>query len=242
MIDRHVAVGGILREVSVIIPFAPQEIDFHSLLQELNGYGVAEVLLVVPMEATQLREQLRFFVADEQSKMRLVDSLRKGRAEQLNLGARKAKGRFLWFIHADTRLAANTVSALVSSLGKEPDTLWFFNLRFFSKYKWAMKLNEVGVFFRSHLLAMPFGDQAFCLARDIFFELGEFDVGAPYGEDHLLVWRAKRRGIAVLCTGASVFSSARKYEAQGWIKITAKHIKMTYLQAWPEFLLWLRGK
>ncbi len=111
----------------------------------------------------------------------------------MNAAANKIKKPFLWFLHADSRLNARSLTSLESSLRAEPDGLHYFDLAFLPDGPRLMILNQAGVWLRSHLLGLPFGDQGFCLKRELFLKLGGFDETAPYGEDHLLVWAAKRR-------------------------------------------------
>ncbi|RPJ70307.1 MAG: DUF2064 domain-containing protein, partial [Alphaproteobacteria bacterium] len=72
--------------------------------------------------------------------------------------------------------------------------------------------------------------------------LGMFDENAKYGEDHLLVWRAHQRGIEVLPAFAELFTSARKYRNSGWVTTTSRHIFLTYKQALPQLLIYLRSR
>ena len=77
----------------------------------------------------------------------------------------------------------------------------------------------------------------------MFFSLGGFPEDAPYGEDHLLAWRAHQQGVPLRCTGARLRTSARKYGERGWLRTTARHVYLTYRQALPEAArLWRPGK
>lgn len=101
-----------------------------------------------------------------------------------------------------------------------------------------MLINEIGCWIRSRILGVPFGDQGFALSKQNFERIGGFPEGAPYGEDHLFVWRAKQRGIRLQCTGAPLYTSARRYAETGWVKLTWDYARRWTRQAWPE---WRRG-
>jgi GT2 family glycosyltransferase len=105
-----------------------------------------------------------------------------------------------------------------------------------------MKLNQLGSWMRSHLGGMPFGDQGFCLRREIWERLGGFDTHAAYGEDHLFVWKARRAGVPLRPTGGTLRTSARKYREQGWLSTTTRHFQLTALQAIPEWLKLVRAR
>jgi GT2 family glycosyltransferase len=164
-----------------------------------------------------------------------------GRARQMNAGARAARGRHLWFLHADSGFSRPDVEALATALREAPRALHYFNLAFDGRPRQLMYLNQAGAWWRSHALGLPFGDQGFCLERDAFFALGGYDEQAAYGEDHLLVWQARRAGIEVRCTRGRIVTSARKYREQGWLRTTILHQYLTYRQAAPElFKSWAR--
>jgi GT2 family glycosyltransferase len=158
-----------------------------------------------------------------------------GRARQLNEGARASVRPYLWFLHADSRFTPFTLQALQESLNEEPGALHYFDLAYSEEDRPAlMRLNELGAWWRSRLLGLPFGDQGFCLSRDNFNKLGGFSESVEYGEDHLLVWRAKELGIPLRATGAPLLTSPRKYSERGWARTTLKHQLLSLKQAMPE--------
>ncbi len=156
------------------------------------------------------------------------------RAASMNRAALAARGAHLWFVHADTKVSTEAAAKLASQLASGPAALRYFDLAFDGGF--AMRVTEFGVRVRSRVFGMPFGDQAFCLPATAFATLGGYDETAPYGEDHLLVWSARRQRLPVLPVGATVLTSARKYREHGWFRTTGKHLWLTAKQAWPEFL------
>jgi hypothetical protein len=159
------------------------------------------------------------------------------RAASLNRGASQARGQFLWFIHADTQLSPQACGKLVASLAQDPKALRYFDLTF--DQGGAMHLTALGVWLRSHLLGLPFGDQAFCLPAATFRSLGGYDETLSAGEDHRLVWRARQAGVPLRPVGATLVTSARKYRERGWLSTTCRHLWLTTRQAWPQCLIML---
>ena len=151
------------------------------------------------------------------------------RASCMNKAAGTARGRHLWFIHADTVLSPEAVPALLRCIAKQPGGLIYFSLRFDGGG--LMRVTELGVGFRSRFLGIPFGDQALCLPAATFRSLGGFDETTACGEDHFLVRQAYRAGVPVVPAGASVVTSARKYRQNGWLKTTWTHLRLTVRQA-----------
>ena len=97
-----------------------------------------------------------------------------------------------------------------------------------------MRINEFGVWLRTRLFRLPFGDQGFLLSRANFVRLGGYDETLPSAEDHALIWRARRAGMAIRAIGATISTSARRYAEFGWGKTTCKHLRLTWRQ-WRAF-------
>ena len=165
-----------------------------------------------------------------------------GRARQLNAAAHRAKADYLWFVHADTILPESYELTLHGAIAQNPEALLYFDLGFSQEGPKLMALNAAGVWFRSHVLQLPFGDQALCLPQKTFWQLGGFSEQAAYGEDHLLVWQAHQKGVPLRPVGAKVTTSARKYQNKGWATTTLQHVHLTIRQALPEAYKVLRRR
>ncbi len=220
-----------LLKLSVIVPLAPGDSAWTRLAPDFASLPKAsEVLFVGPERPAALPGNVRW-----------IDAPR-GRAGQMNAASREAQGEFLWFLHADSRLPVGVVLRLKAALEEAPGALHFFDLSFGHDASWLMALNAAGAWVRSHLLHLPFGDQGFCLRRDLLTRLGGFPEDASYGEDHLLVWRALRQGVEIRPVGARLVTSARKYRDRGWLKTTLRHQYLTYRQALPELYQFLKDR
>lgn len=236
-------------QISVVIPVLDGECAWKTLIPDLAFFPESTEFLFVSNgeEPAEFAERARQFQIQSRSHWSRSSV---GRAIQMNRGASQACGASLLFLHADSRLSEAGINALIHSLKSFPTDLHYFNLKFPDQSFFLMRLNQWGVYVRSHVLGIPFGDQGLCLNRDLFLKLGGYNESAAYGEDHLLVWFARRKGVRLKCTGASIETSARKYQQQGWLKITLRHIFLTVIQAVPQFFLlikeriaaWLPGK
>lgn len=151
------------------------------------------------------------------------------RASSMNHAASVARGRHLWFVHADTTLSADAVPQLLLRLQEKHAAVRYFDLRFDGGA--LMRLTECGVTFRSRVMGLPFGDQALCLPAAMFLALGGYDEAAAHGEDHKLVRNARRAGFTVQPVGATITTSARKYRDKGWFRTTFMHLRLTLLQS-----------
>ncbi len=155
------------------------------------------------------------------------------RAAAMNAGAQQARARFLWFVHADTVLGADVISRMRKTAEAYREQISYCDIRFDGGP--IMRLTDLGVLFRSRILGLPFGDQALAMPATLFQRLGGYREDAPYGEDHLLIWRAHQMRVPVRPIGAVVGTSALKYQTRGWLRMTLRHLRLTIEQAWPEW-------
>jgi rSAM/selenodomain-associated transferase 2 len=226
-----------MTDISVIIPLAPGEAAWYSFLDDLTGLQVAtEIILVTSCDITSSDREIIF--ANKNIRFLQSDS---GRAIQMNAGAKDAKGKYLWFLHADSKFGLNTVPALLKAIENYPDRLLYFNLSFLKDGTFWMFINSWGAYFRSRILKTPFGDQGFCIKKELFNNLGGFPDNLIYGEDHVFVWKVRQSGIIVQPISAVLYTSARKYKKNGWLKTTFIHQYLWIKQAWPQWLI-LRKK
>lgn len=218
--------------LSVIVPFAPHETEGDALLEQLRGLPADCEIVVVragePMLSTQAKRGRR------DPGLREITSPA-GRARQMNRGAHAARGHWLWFVHADSRLDARTLPALDAFIAREEDALAYFDLRYANDGPALTRLNALGANLRARWLGLPFGDQGLVLPAAWFARLGGYDEHVEHGEDHRLVWHARHAGLPLRRLGAPLTSSARKYAEHGWWRTTAKHVHLTVRQAWPEW-------
>lgn len=212
--------------LSVVIPVGPGETAWRELLQDLARLtSDAEILLVaargeVPLTPPPLPAGApapRWLEAPA------------GRAQQQNAGAAAATGELLWFLHADSRVPPATLAAARAFAGRA--ALGYFELRFRDDGPALARLNAFGARLRSRWLGLPFGDQGFLLPRRLFEALGGFDESLSAGEDHALVWTARKAGIPLAPLAAPIHSSARRYAERGWLRTTLRHAWLTIAQA-----------
>lgn len=157
-----------------------------------------------------------------------------GRAHQLNAGIAAAQGDWLWLLHADSRLCADTLPALQAHLATGSRALGWFRLAFRDDGPGLTRLNALGANLRARWLGLPFGDQGFVLRRDDAERLGAFDPSLAFGEDHAWVWRARRIGLPLREIHGALATSARKYAERGWLRTTLRHLRLTAQQARQE--------
>lgn len=221
-------------KLSIITSLKPNEIIDPVLKENLIDFAMKakdqydlEWLLV---SADQKTLALNGPSDDEPSGVMTVKKIWGGhsRASCMNLGAEKALGDLLWFLHADSSFSERAIEKFLQKKDFE-NKIYYFHLKF-SQGPPAMKLNEWGVRFRCRFLKTPFGDQGLSMSKLTFLKLGGYDENAPYGEDHLLIRKAWKLKIDIEPLGESLVTSPRKYQENGWFKTTVTHQYLWYKQ------------
>lgn len=212
-----------LDRLSIVIPVGLGDDAWRGLLPQLESIPAREVVLVRTDQDVAIRAKLPITVRE-------VHSIA-GRARQLNAGATASSGDWLWFLHADSRLTPNTCAALQRFIGKDRDAIGYFDLRFLGDGPALTAINTFGAWWRSRVFGLPFGDQGFVMPRRVFDAVGGFDENVMAGEDHAMIWTARRAGVRIVPLRASIHTSARKYVEGGWWNTTRHHFALTWSQA-----------
>jgi rSAM/selenodomain-associated transferase 2 len=155
----------------------------------------------------------------ESSGARLLRSPR-GRGVQLAAGAAAAKGGWLLFLHADTRLALGWRDAAESHMARSLGNAACFRFRLDADERRA-RLVEAGVALRVRALGLPYGDQGLLLSRRLYDEVGGFRPLALM-EDVDLVRRIGARRIDRLEVDA--VTSAERWRSGGWLRRSGRNL------------------
>jgi len=160
----------------------------------------------------------------------------RGRGVQMNAGATRARGRWLVFLHADTRLGPGWLDFL-RSLDDRPSIVGgSFRFALDSNGRWARWI-ERGVRLRVRLFDLAYGDQALFARRDAFEALKGY-AELPLMEDVDFIRRLCRHG-HLAHTDIPALTSARRWERDGWIKRTIENgtLLLLFLAGWsPDSL------
>lgn len=136
----------------------------------------------------------------------------RGRAVQMNTGARLSRGRWLLFLHADTSLPPGYLPEIARVLQRPDVAAGAFRLRITSPSR-ELRVIEWLCNVRSALRQRPYGDHGFFLSRALFRRVGGFPQ-MPLMEDLAMIRRVRRYGRIVL-SPLFVTTSARRFEALG---------------------------
>lgn len=207
--------------VSVIVPVLDDVRSLERALEALGDDSRVEIIVVNAGERTPALialEHARLYV-------RWLTSL-PGRGRQMNVGARLARGDWLLFLHADTRLTAGWIEEL-ERVGQQSSVVGgSFRFQLDSGRRWA-RLLECGVAARVRWLDLPYGDQALFVRRKVFAALDGYQE-LPLMEDVDFVRRLRRKGRLHHSTLPAV-TSARRWETDGWMRRSVENVILVVL-------------
>ena len=196
--------------ISVIIPVLNEEKALPATLQRLFSQpGDYEVLAV---DGGSTDNTLAVIKADSRIHLHSCNT---GRASQMNYGARHAQGEWLLFLHADTLLPENALTA-VQQL---PDTTLAGGFQHrFSGSQWGLRLISWLDNFRCRRTQVFYGDQAMFMRKSLFTELGGFP-DEPVLED-LLFSEQIANVTTPIMMDSYVITDSRKFEKAGiWLSL-----------------------
>lgn len=193
--------------VSIVIPVLDEERSLPTLLDHLAALqGRWEVVVADGDSSDGTRD-----VADAHPSRPRVVCAPRGRAQQMNEGARRATGDVLVFLHADTLLPADAYEQITVALSDPRVQGGNFRLRFDSTSLFARVLSRFYAVQRR--LGIYYGDSAIWLRHDAFVRLGGYR-DLPIMEDHDLARRLERYG-ATRCLPGPAVTSARRWQRLG---------------------------
>ncbi|MGZ5063299.1 MAG: TIGR04283 family arsenosugar biosynthesis glycosyltransferase [Usitatibacter sp.] len=139
----------------------------------------------------------------------------RGRASQMNAGARAARGDVLVFLHADTALPPGALDDLPTRLDRSGRSWGRFDVSIAGSDP-MLALVALLMNARSRLTGIATGDQAMFARRDAFERAGGFP-GIPLMED-IALSKALKRESAPLCLRDRVVTSGRRWEKHGTLR------------------------
>ena len=136
----------------------------------------------------------------------------RGRALQLNVGAREARGDTLLFLHADTVISPEAIAAFLDEF---PSSRWVwgrFDVRLSGSH-FMFRVVENMMNIRSRLSGIATGDHAIFVRRETFEKVGCYPE-IPLMEDIAISRRLKREG-RPFCPSRPIVTSSRRWEENG---------------------------
>ena len=211
--------------VSVIIPTLNEAQTLPRTLENLASLApaVQEVIVVDAGSTDDTRRIAEDFGSS------VFDSKKRGRAAQMDVGARQAKGDYLVFLHADTLVPADLLDCVHRVLSNQKNALggfvslmkgsrtrgWFSFLNYIKTYLCPMFYRPRAFFTRR--LKLLFGDQVMFCRKSDYIQVGGFDTDMSVMEEADFCLKMSRVGRAKM-VHRLVYSSDRRVAEWGFWK------------------------
>ncbi|UCH49923.1 MAG: TIGR04283 family arsenosugar biosynthesis glycosyltransferase [Betaproteobacteria bacterium] len=154
----------------------------------------------------------------------------RGRAMQMNAGARCSSGALLCFVHADSTLPPAADQNIRAALGNGGRQWGRFDVRLSGRHP-LLRIVERLMNWRSRLTGIATGDQALFMTRELFESAGGFPEIALM-EDIAMSRKLKSLGPPA-CLSKKLIASARRWEQNG--------VMRTIVLMWKLRLLYFLG-
>lgn len=218
-------------KISIIIPVLNEEKSISGIIDYLKEKSSPKnILEIIIVDGGSIDKTSQIAL----KKGAIVLQSQKGRAKQLNIGAKHAKGNILYFLHVDTFPPHNFDLQIINAVQNGNNVGCFqmkfdSNSRFLSFFAWFTKVN--------HTLCRG-GDQSLFITKKLFQETTGFNEDYKVYEDNEFIGRIyKVTDFKIL--PFKVKTSARRYKERGKYILQYHfgviHLK-NYLGAGPEKL------
>jgi rSAM/selenodomain-associated transferase 2 len=197
--------------ISVIIPTLNESKNIMGLIPKIIEFGgpfVSELIVVdggSDDDTVDMAKRLGAMV---------IQTKKRSRAHQLNIGAQASTSPILYFIHADTLPVKEFAKDIIEyfSQSKEAGCYRYS----FDSDNFLLKINSF--FTRFNGIFAGGGDQTLYITRSLFERLGGFNEKYTIMEDFDLTRRIRKISKFYVIP-RQIKVSARKYEANGWFRV-----------------------
>ena len=197
-------------KLSIIIPVWNEDKVIAKTLEFVLKHTSQSEIIVVDGDSTDATPE----ICRQFSKVQFIESTKRGRAAQMNLGATHSKAEILYFLHADSQPPADFEDLILEAV-KKGSCSGCFRFKFDSP-KWMLKINSF--FTRFPYLWCRGGDQSLFITRSLFQELKGYDERFEVMEEYDLIRRIQtKQDFCIL--PFSVLVSARKYDTNSWFRV-----------------------
>ena len=215
-----------MSKFSIIIPTFNEANNLPLLLSDLSILKKdGEILIVDCGSEDRTIDIAKIYGA------KVYNSQERNRGLQLDLGAKNSKGKWLIFLHADTRLTNYWFTKVKSVLKGDKNFIYYFKFKINDK-KIIFRVLEILVNFRSQFFKQPYGDQGLIIHRSIYLRNNGFRK-IPLMEDVDFLRRLNNKK-DLKQINLPIFTSSRKWERT--------NIFLQALKNWNLRRRWLKGE
>ena len=213
-------------KISIIIPTYNESKHLSLLLSDLSSFNRGIEIIVVDCNSEDKTGDIANIY-----RANLYKSKKNSRGQQLNIGAKKAKGEWFIFLHADSRLSQDWLKKVKSEIKDDENFIYFFKFKINNK-KIIYRFLEFAVNLRSFIFKNPYGDQGLIIHRRTYFKNKGYKK-IPLMEDLDFIKRLKNN-VKLKMLPIPIYTSSRKWEKTNIIFQAIKN--------WNYRKRWIRGE
>ena len=215
-----------MTKISIIIPTYNEAQHLPLLLSDLLIFNEGIEIIIVDCNSDDKTKEIATIYNTN-----IINSKKKNRGLQLNIGAKKAKGEWFIFIHADSRLSNGWLKNVKSIIRDNENFIYFFKFKINNK-KIIYRFLEILVNLRSFIFKDPYGDQGLIINRGTYFKNKGYRK-IPLMEDLDFIKRLKNKeNLRVL--NFPIYTSSRKWDKT--------NIFQQAINNWKFRRRWLKGE
>jgi len=219
-------------QISIIIPIINEAETILALLKHLQNNSVSKnISEIIIVDGGSTDDSLNlvstFKSQQKQDQLNIIQiNSSKGRAKQMNKGAKLAKGAILYFLHADSFPPKDFDQLIIDEVNKN-NLAGCFRLQFNSNHWWLLLASWLTKF---SWRASRGGDQSQFVTKTLFNAIGGYDETYVIYEDNILINELyKRKEFTVI--QHKIRTSARLYERKG-VWTLQYHFWTIYVKKW----------
>lgn len=220
-----------MNNISIIIPTFNEENTISRLIWHLKTQATTSCIkeiIIVDGGSTDNTQHITASLMQSEAdsfSIKLISS-KKGRAKQMNTGAKIASGNILYFLHADSFPPLGFDALILSHINNQ-QLAGCFRMRFDHTHWW---LQLAGWLTRFNSRACRGGDQSLFVSTSLFQRLGGYDEQFTIYEDIDFINKLYAQEQFTVIQ-QSLTTSARRYRSNGIWKLQY-HFWAIYVKKW----------
>ncbi len=210
--------------ISIIIPTFNESDQIAATISKIHEANDNTIIEIIVVDGGSSDDTIAIA---NQCGVTTIQSIRKGRAAQMNSGANAAKFELLYFLHADSIPPQHFTTSILKAYANGAKS-GCFRLKFDYDH-WFLNANAWLT--RFNVDAIRFGDQSLFVTKEVFKNAGGFNEELLMMEDQEIIGRLKKLGKFAIIDDY-VITSARKYRENGIFRM-----QVIFFRIWALYYL-----